>query len=359
MTRPRPARVRPELPVALAAALPLESPEDAWLVRSLWSRRAVGIISGHPKVGKTWLSLDLALSVASKTPCLGTFPVDDPGPALVFLAEDALPRIRERLVSLCALRGLALDAVPLHVITAAQLRLDVEDDRDRLAATVARLRPRLLVLDPLVRLHGGDENDVRYVSALLGFLRRLAREHDLAIALVHHMSKKIRRHLGQALRGSSDLWAWSDSAAYLTRTAGQVLLTVEHRAAAAVPPVPLALVVGDDGKTPHLACIPATQADPVATTLSLEERLLQVLRLASEPMSRVALRRQLGVNNARLGDVLGALEDRKAVLRTKLGWLLATPANDIPGKPPVSSPPRAPPSDRQPALPLILGSNPK
>jgi hypothetical protein len=361
VTRSRPVRERPELPVTLAAALPLESPEDAWLVRSLWSRRAVGIISGHPKVGKTWLSLDLALSVASKTPCLGAFPVDDPGPALVFLAEDALPRIRERLASLCALRGLALDAVPLHVITAAQLRLDVDDNRDRLAATVARLRPRLLVLDPLVRLHGGDENDVRYVSALLGFLRRLAREHDLAIALVHHMSKKSRRHLGQALRGSSDLWAWSDSAAYLTRTAGQVLLTVEHRAAAAVPPVPLALVVGAGGRTPHLACVAAAEADPSpATTLSLDDRLLHALRSASEPLSRVALRRHLGVNNARLGDVLGALEDRKAVVRTKLGWLLAPSASDTPLQPPpAASPPRAPPSDPQPALALILGSDPR
>jgi len=198
-----------------------------------------------------------------------------------------------------------------------------------------------------------------YVSALLGFLRRLAREHDLAIALVHHMSKKSRRHLGQALRGSSDLWAWSDSAAYLTRTAGQVLLTVEHRAAAAVPPVPLALVVGDDGKTPHLACISVTEAVPVATSLSLEERLLHVLRLASEPVSRVALRRHLGVNNARLGDVLGVLENRRAVVRTKLGWLLApSAAEGAVQAPPVSAPPRAPPSDRQPSLPLVLDSDP-
>jgi hypothetical protein len=350
-----------ELPVAQAAELPCATPEDAWLVRSLWSRRAVGIISGHPKVGKTWLSLDLALSVASKTPCLGTFPVDDPGPALVFLAEDALPRIRERLVSLCALRGLALAEVPLHVITAAQLRLDVEDDRDRLATTVARLRPRLLVLDPLVRLHGGDENDARYVAALLGFLRRLAREHDLAIALVHHMSKKNRRQLGQALRGSSDLWAWSDSAAYLTRTAGQVLLTVEHRAAAAVPPVPLALVLGEDGQTPHLACVTGQAVDaPLPVMLSLEERLLQVLRVASQPVSRVALRRELGVNNARLGETLVALENRKALVRTKLGWLLApqvaAPATSAPTAAPTPAPARSPPhepspSARQPHLP--------
>ena len=98
-----------ELEVAQAAALPQQPAADAWLVRPLWSRRAVGLISGHPKVGKTWFCLDLALSVASGTDCLGAFPVDDPGPALVYLAEDALPAVRERIAGLCTARHLALD----------------------------------------------------------------------------------------------------------------------------------------------------------------------------------------------------------------------------------------------------------
>lgn len=310
-----------ELPVAQAGALPAQPPEKAWLVRHLWSHMAVGLISGHPKVGKSWLGLDLAVSVASGTDCLGAFPVEDPGPVLVYLAEDPLPRVRERIAALCALRSLPLDRIPLHVITAASLRLDDPGDRDRLAATVARIAPRLLLLDPLIRLHGGDENDSRYIAALLGFLRTLSRQYDLAIALVHHMSKKSRSQLGQSLRGSSDLWAWADSAAYLTRARNQILLTLEHRSAPAPDPIALVLDLGRDGATPHLRRASPEETPPPPDPI--EDRLLRLLRAATAPVSGVALRRQLGVKNLHLGHALAALEEDRLIHRTPTGWTVS------------------------------------
>jgi hypothetical protein len=46
----------------------------------------------------------------------------------------------------------------MSVITAPSLRLDLAEDRQHLQATVAAVRPILLVLDPFVRLHRIDEN---------------------------------------------------------------------------------------------------------------------------------------------------------------------------------------------------------
>jgi RecA-family ATPase len=147
----------PGLPVCRLAELEEPAAETRWLVASLWGRAAVGFVAGHPKVGKTWLGLDLALSVATGTPCLERFEVQDPGPVLVYLAEDHPHTVRERLAGLCQLRGLRIEEVALHVITAPAVRLDIERDRVRLTETVAAIRPRLLLLDPLVRLHRRDE----------------------------------------------------------------------------------------------------------------------------------------------------------------------------------------------------------
>jgi hypothetical protein len=55
------------------AAAPTEE-RNRWLVHSLWPAGAVGMLGGSPKSCKTWLGLDLALSVASGTDCLGSFP---------------------------------------------------------------------------------------------------------------------------------------------------------------------------------------------------------------------------------------------------------------------------------------------
>ncbi len=312
------------LPVARAADLETTPPGQSWLVESIWSRAAVGFLAGQPKCGKTWFALDLAVSVASGTPCLGRFATAQPGPALVYLAEDALPQVRERIAAISASRGLALAELDLHVITAPSLRLDDDGDRGRLVRTIEKLQPRLLVLDPLVRLWGGDENSSAEVSALLGFLRTLARGHGLALVLVHHMSKKTRRSLGQALRGSSDLHAWSDSSAYLVRRDGHILCTLEHRAAVSPEPIPLRLV-GGDGLAPHLEpALPddRTSAPPAPIPANLEDRLCDFLRQADRPLSRVALRRALRVSNVRLGDALLALERADVLVRSADGWLL-------------------------------------
>ena len=57
--------------------------------------------------------------------------------------------------------------------TTPTLRLDLDADRNSLADTVKRLQPRLLILDPFVRLHRIDENASGEVAPLLAYLREL------------------------------------------------------------------------------------------------------------------------------------------------------------------------------------------
>jgi hypothetical protein len=116
-----------------------------WQVDGLWGASSVGVIGGAPKCAPTWLGLDLALSVATGTPCLGRYAVPEPGPVLVDLAEDALLMVRQRLEGMARHRGRDLAEVEVHVITAPVLRLDPDPDRTRLRETTQRLRPRLLL----------------------------------------------------------------------------------------------------------------------------------------------------------------------------------------------------------------------
>jgi RecA-family ATPase len=178
------------LPVVRVGEIPSEDHAQRWLVEQLWGASSVGLIGGAPKCSKTWLGLDLALSVATGTACLGTYAVPEAGPVLVYLAEDALPIVRQRVAGMARHRGLDLDRVEIHVITAPSLRLDRDPHRGQLMETTRRLRPRLLLLDPLVRLHGVDENHATEVAGLLAYFRLLQRKFDLSVILVHHTRKK-------------------------------------------------------------------------------------------------------------------------------------------------------------------------
>lgn len=314
------------LPIQQVGQIDRQATGPRWLVRHLWAHQAVGFIGGPPKCCKSWLGLDLAISIASGTACLGRFEVIHPGPTLVYLAEDALGHVRDRVAGICRQRGIDLRALDLHVITADALRLDRTCDQKRLHEALMHHRPRLLLLDPLIRLHRLDENSSGEISGLLSFLRLLQREHGTAIALVHHMSKKARAQLGQALRGSSDLFAWADSNAYLVRHARRLTLTVEHRSAPSLDSVGVALI-DDDPEEPHLE-ITGEGPDDDTPPQPLADAVLQTLRQAdAEPQTRAALRQQLRVNNKRLGDALAELERRQLTRRTPQGWTLTAAIN--------------------------------
>jgi RecA-family ATPase len=196
------------LPVEPAWRLAEHAEESRWLVTGLWGEQAVGIVGGEPKCCKSFLALDLAVAVAAGIPCLRRFSVPRAGRVLLFAAEDALHIVRRRLEGICAAAGMALADLDIQVITAPSVRLDLDADRRSLAETVASLKPRLLILDPFVRLHRIDENASGEVAPLLAFLREMQRRHGVAVLVVHHAKKGAgRARAGQALRGSSEFHA--------------------------------------------------------------------------------------------------------------------------------------------------------
>jgi len=221
-------------PTRHPAALEDRPQQQHWLVEELWAKQAVGIIGGEPKCGKSFLALDVAVAVAAGVPCLRHFAAAQAGPVLMYAAEDAGHIVRSRLEGIAGAAGTPFDKLDIAVIDVPALRLDHRADRQRLQETVQQLKPRLVVLDPLVRLHGVDENTVAEIAPILGFLRDLQRRFETAVLLVHHARKSGATRPGQALRGSSELHAWGDSNLYLRRRDKQIVMTVEHRAAPGV-----------------------------------------------------------------------------------------------------------------------------
>lgn len=313
------------LPVVNAAALDEPDPTRRWLVDGLWARAGVGIIGGAPKCCKSWLGLDLAVSVASGTPCLDTFAVRESGGVLVYMAEDAAPVVKERLLGICRHRALELAALPIGVITAPTVRLDELRDQRRLAETIRRHAPRLILLDPFVRLHRINENQAGDVAAVLGYLRELQRTHDVAVAVVHHARKNGGSTGGQNLRGSGDFFAWVDTALSLRRQRQQLVLSVEHRAAGAPEPSTLALVGAEHDL--HLAIVSKEPLPTATPTEDIDTAVLTALDSGgSNGCRRESLRATLHVRNERLGEALARLAASGHIERRGDTWVrLAVP----------------------------------
>lgn len=312
------------LPVQPADRLPQRAEAHRWLVEGLWAEEAVGIVGGEPKCCKSFLALDVAVAVASGAPCLRRFAVPSPGRVLLYAAEDSLDIVRRRVGGICSAADVAIGGLDLQVITAPSLRLDVEDDRRNLADTVSELRPRLLVLDPFVRLHRIDENSSGEVAPLLAYLRDLQRLHHLAVMVVHHARKGgSRLRAGQALRGSSEFHAWGDSNLYLHRTGAPITLSVEHRAAASTGGIRIELRETADALA--LAVVDAPRDVPAADERDDTPPAVRVERAltdATGPMTAAALRAACRIRTATVCDVLAELVRCGRAHRTSAGYVL-------------------------------------
>ncbi|MFH1438197.1 MAG: AAA family ATPase [Pseudomonadota bacterium] len=304
-------------PVLNPGQLPRAAEDTKWLIDKLWMHQSVGVIGAQPKNLKTYLALEMALSVATGTPCLGRFAVPHPGRVLVYAAEDCASTIRERLEGLARPRGIGLEHLDIGIIDTPRLRLDQHDMQRRLHATLARHNPVLLILDPIVRMHACDENSSKDVAALLGFLRSLQRHHKLALILVHHTRKSPAASPGHELRGSGDFFAWGDCFLYLSRRRERCRLTVEHRSAPAIEP----LTIGLSGEPP---CLTILQEDEPQQAVELDEAILALLASASAPMTTRQIQRETRVRTGRVLSTLHELFDRELVARKKAGWVRAS-----------------------------------
>jgi len=322
------------LPVQRACELRDVSQGHAWLVEDLWADQAVGILGGEPKCCKSFLALDIAVSVASGALCLRRFPVLRTGPVLLFPAEDSLSSVRQRLEGICSAAGKKFADLDLHVITAPSLLLDSREDQTRLSETVQTLRPILLVLDPFIRLHRIDENVACEVAPILAYLRQLQRRFQMAILLVHHSKKGAHtQRPGQALRGSSDLHGWGDSNLYLRRVGPRLCLATEHRSAPSKTDIQLHLVA--QGAAPALSVLDAhaAQEPTEATKLSPSQRICQALAPPSGPVSFQRLRQLCRMRTETLSATIKHMVEQGTLSQTSQGYRLArvgsTPAVSI------------------------------
>lgn len=313
------------LPLQRASQLATTGPQTRWLIEGLWAEQAVGILGGEPKCCKSFLALDMALSIASGAHCLRQFPVGRQGSVLLFPAEDSLPVVRQRLEGIAAAAGLSLSPLPIEVITAPTLRLDLSLDRQRLTNTVAAIKPALLILDPLIRLHRLDENDASQIAGLLSFLRELQRRFQLAVLVVHHARKDSHSSRpGQALRGSSELHGWGDSNLYMRRRGTQLTLSTEHRAAPSQDHIPLQLL--QSGSALALSLLADSQKESSnPDDSSAAQRVLRVLAQAKEPISLQPLRQLCGMRMASVCAALAQLSEQGLVCRDARGYRLKDP----------------------------------
>jgi len=217
----------------LARASDLLAEEDPgptpFLVAELLVDQSLAAIQGKPKTWKTWVELELAVSIVTGSPAFDRFEVAEPGPVILVLEESGRAALHRRLGALARGYAISADALTeLHFAANLHVRLDDSAWQERLLAAAKEISPRAIFFDPLARLKmpGRNENAQQEMAVLLDFLRVLRDDSGCAVPFVHHTG-----HDGAHLRGSSDLESVWESKITLDRSGDVATLSSEHREA--------------------------------------------------------------------------------------------------------------------------------
>jgi hypothetical protein len=149
------------------------------------------VLGGRPKVGKSRIAHQLALSLVDGQPFLG-MAVPTPRRVLLLDLENGGRGLRDRLIKMSATTTAKDRLFVAFSDTLADPKLtNTPEGMAHLRDLLNRTRAEVLVIDPWRLWLGGDENDSAQVVSGLKALSELRRDHPaLVILIIHHVRKE-------------------------------------------------------------------------------------------------------------------------------------------------------------------------
>ena len=183
---------------------PIEFVVDGLIAQGLY------ILAGAPKVGKSWLSLDICLSIAKGEKVLGQETSN--GTVLYLCLEDSFERIQKRLYELTDEPTDRLHFVIMSDSIGNGLEEQIIDFKSN------HTNLKIVFIDTLQMIR--NETDSNYGSDYkeLSVLKSLADKLKVAIVLVHHTRKCSDSDPFNMISGSTGLSGYVDGSMVLVET---------------------------------------------------------------------------------------------------------------------------------------------
>lgn len=176
----------------------------SWLVDEWLPDGSITFLVSPPESYKTWILLDLAVSVSAGVPFLGKYRVNSPGPTMIIQQEDSHAGLTDRLAliaeqKLGALPKLegeqwtipSMPDIPIYVHPDRQLRFGNKKVIEEMEQQIATLRPKVIMIDPLYSTTDSTDNYMADLANRMMVLKTWRDKYGCSFVIAHHSKKNL------------------------------------------------------------------------------------------------------------------------------------------------------------------------
>ena len=207
----------------------MSMPPIKWLTNSLLTRHGFSVMYGPPGCGKTFVALDIALSVAAGRDFHDM--ATDQG-AVLYIAGEGVGGLGKRVKAWINNRGAGCveHELPFYILPTA-VNFAGSGDVEKLLATIDELESQsgqfsLVVIDTVARaLLGADENSATDMGKFVKACDTIKEHTKAAVLGIHHSGKDG----GKGMRGSSALLGAVDTSIAVKKSVDVITLSTEKQ----------------------------------------------------------------------------------------------------------------------------------
>lgn len=175
-----------------------------WLIQDWLPDKSITFLVSPPESYKTWILLDLAVSISTGLPFLGQARVNKTGPAMIIQQEDSHGGLTERLALIAEQKmGMAaslgngawqipcIPDLPIYIHPSRMLRFDNDKVLKELEEQIKTIKPRVILIDPLYSTTSGVDNYMADLANQMMILKTWRDKYGCSFVLAHHSKKNL------------------------------------------------------------------------------------------------------------------------------------------------------------------------
>jgi hypothetical protein len=206
--------------------------DDIWTIKDWLPSKTILFMVSPPECYKTWLELDLAVSIATGLPFLGQLAIEEKqtGPVLLIQQEDWAGQTAKRLHLIYYNKVFKdgslpyaikegknddieeaevqlLPPIPIHIAKYPDFTIDNKEKLEGLRDMIHKIRPKLVVIDPLYSITKAD-NYMSTAAKDMMIFKKLREEYGCTFCFAHHTGKEQEDKKGKRIKSNDRQRIW-------------------------------------------------------------------------------------------------------------------------------------------------------